>query len=346
MSLYPLLFEPLYMERIWGGRNLERLFGRDLPAGAKIGESWELTDLPQGVSRVSNGPLKGMSLTDITQQDAQDVLGEAQLTPQGRFPLLLKLLDANDILSLQVHPDEQAVRELGAPAALKTECWYVLESRGGFIYKGTRPGVTPQEFRRAIETGNEADVLLRYEVSAGDFHYLPAGMVHALGPGVVIAEVQTPSDTTYRVTDWGRGREIHIEQSMRCIRFGIDGTPPAPSDDVNTLLNTDYFTVQRHTAGAKEPKTLAEGCCIAIMVTAAEAPVEVQHDGPTESVYVALGDTVLVPASLKRPRIVSSGRCDWLEISVPGGVRRVSPQEAARRTDDRFSGRVPPAGGR
>jgi mannose-6-phosphate isomerase len=340
MSLYPLKFAPIYKAKIWGGRNLERLFGRDLPPREKIGESWELADLAEGVSVCSNGPLAGRSLTDLTQGLKSDLLGDAEPI-DGRFPLLLKLLDANDILSLQVHPDERAVAEIGGQAALKTECWYVIESRDGFIYKGTRPGVTADEFRRAVEAGTEAELVTRYDVAAGDFHYLPAGLVHALGPGVVIAEVQTPSDTTYRVTDWGRGREIHVEQSLRCIRFGIDDTPPVPPDDVNTLLDTPYFTVQRHTAGAKEPKTLAEGCCVAVMIVAAGAPVQVQHDGPVGAVFAAVGDTVLVPASLSRPRIVSDERCDWLEISIPGGVRRVSRQEAAQRTDDRFSGRVP-----
>jgi mannose-6-phosphate isomerase len=308
------MFRPIYKERIWGGGNLQRLFRRALPPGQKIGESWDLADLAEGVSTVINGPLAGRTLNDLTGQMGSDLLGGAKPMPDGRFPLLLKLLDANDILSVQVHPDERAVRELGG-GALKTECWYILESREGFIYKGVRPDVTAQQFRRAVEVDRVADLLQRYDVKAGDFHYLPAGAVHALGPGVVVAEVQTPSDTTYRVSDWGRGRQIHIEQSMRCIRFDISCEPPGHTD-VNTLLQTPYFNVEQHTAGINEPKPLPHGRCAAVMITSAAAKVEVRHDGAETAVAVA-GDTVLLPAGLKRPLLVSSLRCDYLLVTLP-----------------------------
>jgi mannose-6-phosphate isomerase len=317
MEPYPYKFVPIYKEKIWGGRNLQRLFGRDLPADKAIGESWELADLVEGVSRVANGPAAGTALTDLTRELGSRLLGGCQPMPDGRFPLLLKLLDANDILSLQVHPDADAVKAIGPAAALKTECWYVIESRGGMIYKGVRPGVTAEQFRQAVRSDAVERFVTACPVAAGDFHYLPAGTVHALGAGVVIAEVQTPSDTTYRVTDWGRGREIHVERSMQCIHFGqADDAPPGACGQ--TLLTTEFFTVARREASAGKPAALPAGRCAAVMMLSAETPAEIRHAGPAEpATKVRAGDTVLIPACLKKPEIVTENACAWLEITLP-----------------------------
>ncbi len=317
MDTYPYKFEPIYKDKLWGGRNLERLFGRDLPAGKQIGESWELADLTEGVSRVSHGPARGTTLTDLTGQLGSQLLGGAPAMGDGRFPLLLKLLDANDILSLQVHPDAAAVEAIGPEAALKTECWYVLESRDGMIYKGVMPNVSAGQFRQGIETDTVEKLVKPYDVQAGDFHYLPAGTVHALGAGVVIAEVQTPSDTTYRVTDWGRGREIHVERSMQCIHFNpADDVAPGAGGD--TLLVTEFFTVARRKAEAGQAATIPPGRCVALMMLEADGPVEVRHAGPAEpSTLVRAGDTVLVPACLQDAQIVPQGNCTWLETTLP-----------------------------
>ena len=315
-EIYPYKFTPIYVEKIWGGRNLERLFARELPSDAPIGESWELADLDVAASVVSNGPLAGTSLTELTRQLGDGLLGRAKPLDNGRFPLLLKLLDANDILSLQVHPDVKASREIPG-AALKTECWYVVDSRDGYIYKGLLPGVDPEQFRDAIQNDTAEKMVKRYDLAAGDFHYLPAGTVHAVGPGLVVAEVQTPSDTTYRVTDWGRGREIHVERSMQCIHF-------TPADDVSpgaegdTLLVTEFFTVAKRTIGLDECYSFPEGKCVAVMLLAGEGNVELRHSGQTEPLTVASpGDTVVLPASLSGGTIASSGRCRFLEITLP-----------------------------
>ena len=160
MELYPYKFNPIYVEKIWGGRSLHRLYGRDLPRGKLIGESWELADLAVGVSVVSNDPQAAATLTELTRQLGPALLGGCPPMPDGRFPLLLKLLDANDILSLQVHPDAEAVGRIGGDAALKTECWYVVESREGFIYKGVKAGVTAGQFRAAIESDAAGDCIV------------------------------------------------------------------------------------------------------------------------------------------------------------------------------------------
>jgi len=315
VELYPYKFEPIYKPKIWGGRSLERLFARKLPAGEKIGESWELADLPGNVSVVSNGPEAGATLNELTSTLGQALLGGAKPIEGGRFPLLLKLLDANDILSLQVHPDSRAVEQIGPEAAMKTECWQIIESRGGFIYKGVRPGVTPEQFRKAIEDDTVEQVVRRVDVRSGDFHYLPAGLVHAIGPGVVIAEVQTPSDTTYRVTDWGRGREIHVERSMQCIRFELTGDDP-PGAEGRTLLATDFFAVARLSAPAKTPCVLPGGVCTAIMLLSGRG--EVIHSGPgADVVPLAAGDTALIPAGLNFADLNPPVDCTYLQITLP-----------------------------
>ncbi len=329
MDIYPYKFTPIYKEKIWGGRNLERLFRRRLPPG-NVGESWELADLDEGATTVANGPLAGTSITALTRSLGDKLLGNARTAGDGRFPLLLKLLDANDTLSLQVHPDEQAVGEIGPSAALKTECWYVLESREGFIYKGIRPGVAAEQFRQALQSDRAVDVVRRIDVRAEDFHYLPAGTVHALGSGLVVAEVQTPSDTTYRVTDWGRGREIHLERSLQCIRPELTGDD-APGAGGDVLLATEYFIVARRTLSTAQEAKLPPGKCVAIMMLHGEA--KLIHSGEVEpSVSLSAGDTVLVPAAL-----CGTGILPVFPTAVPAVEASQSRIETTLRRMDKMS---------
>jgi len=316
LAVYPYRFEPIYKEKIWGGRSLERLFGRGLPAGASIGESWELADLPEGESVVANGPDAGKTVHALLAEKGGEILGPARALPDGRFPLLLKLLDASDILSLQVHPDERAVAELGPPAALKTECWYVLASREGYILKGVREGVTVEDLREALAAGDDPDVLAgllrRYDVKAGDFHYLPAGTLHALGAGVVVAEIQTPSDTTYRLSDWGRGRQVHLEQALRCIRPKLSCDPPGAAGDV--LLRTPYFDVSRLRLPPGR-KALAGGAFRAWMVLGGAGVVADASGGPAAE--LSAGDTVALPAGTGAPVLDVADEMRCLEITLP-----------------------------
>jgi len=319
MDVYPCIFDPIYVERIWGARNLEGLFARSLPAGKTIGESWELADLPGHVSVVSNGPRAGTDLGELMRSWGPALLGSARPADDGRFPLLLKLLDANDILSLQVHPDAEAVSAIGSGAALKTECWYVLASHDAVIYKGVREGVTPEAFREAIASDRCEEVVRRVKIAPGDFHYLPAGTVHALGAGAVVAEVQTPSDTTYRVTDWGRGRETHLERSMQCIHFGpANETPPGASGE--TLLVSEFFTVAKRSARPGLARSLPEGRCSAMMMLDVPGYAAIHQTSGVESVTaVRAGQTILVPAGLSSPRLVATEQTTWLEITLPEG---------------------------
>jgi mannose-6-phosphate isomerase len=306
MSLYPLTFAPIYQARIWGGRNLGRLFGRKLPGRGPIGESWELADLTAGQTPIARGPDKGKPLAQLLRTSAADILGRAAAPPDGRFPLLLKYLDANDILSLQVHPDERAARRLGPPAAVKTECWYIVESRGGFILKGVKPGVTKKDFRQALaseakgEGCHDLEELVQWvPVKTGDFHYIPAGTVHALGAGAVVAEIQTPSDTTYRVSDWGRGRQVHVEQALACIHF-----EPAPAKEPRTglLVSNDYFTARLQRRGIGR-KNLPAGACRVWMTLAGKGVIE--HAGPGRRTPIVPGQTVVIPAALDAELVVA-----------------------------------------
>jgi mannose-6-phosphate isomerase len=223
MTLYPLTFKPILKERVWGGRNLERLFHKPLPPGAPIGESWEISDRPGDASVIANGPLAGRDLRWLMENHAGELLGEQHRTVQ-RFPLLIKILDAHEKLSLQVHPPAAKAAELGGEP--KTEMWYVAEAvPGAELFVGLKRGVTRAGFEAKIKDGTVADCFQRLTVEKGDVMFLPSGRVHALGAGLVIFEIQQNSDTTYRVFDWnrkgldGKPRELHVAQSLASIDF-------------------------------------------------------------------------------------------------------------------------------
>jgi mannose-6-phosphate isomerase len=227
-KLYPLTFSPVFKDYIWGGRNLERV-GRNLPDGI-IAESWEIAGHEDGTSVVNNGFWAGTKLTDVHAQLGLDLIGRNNTWAQkrGKFPLLIKLLDANHALSVQVHPkDDYALanesNELG-----KTEMWVVLHAEpGAELILGVKAGTTPENFRRGIENGNLEPCLHRLPVQTGDHVCVPAGTLHAIMEGLLIAEIQQNSNTTYRVYDWnrlgadGQPRPLHIDKALDVIDFKI-----------------------------------------------------------------------------------------------------------------------------
>ncbi len=228
VALEPLRFERRFLEKVWGGRALERKPGLVLPAGMKVGETWELVDREGENSIVAEGAHKGLSLRELMQRSAKEILGKAPPAKDGRFPLLVKYLDATENLSVQVHPDDEAARALGNGAEAKTEAWYVIDAApGSALYAGLRPEVSARDFELVADGPGVVETLLRWEVQSGDCLLVPGGTVHAIGTGITILELQQNSDTTYRLWDWGRsGREVHIEQALRCIRFGSPERPP------------------------------------------------------------------------------------------------------------------------
>ena len=218
----PLLFEPLFMERLWGGRRLESHFGKKLPTGAPIGESWEVVDRVEAQSIVRDGPWRGQSLHDLWTKYRLEVFGGTADAP--RFPLLIKILDAQEKLSLQVHPPARAASELGGEA--KTEFWYVAHAEpAAEVYLGLKQRSSRAALEEALARGTVADHLQRFTVQTGDAMFLPSGRVHAVGAGNVLVEVQQNSDTTYRLFDWNRlgvdgaPRKLHLEESLCSIDF-------------------------------------------------------------------------------------------------------------------------------
>lgn len=337
-DLYPLTFEPIYKEKVWGGRSFETL-GRTLPGDATtgIGESWELADLATTsasggggnaeYSVVANGPLKGQSIRELMQQYGEALLGQGvKPADDGGFPLLIKFLDAKENLSVQVHPSPEYAAA-HKDAYLKSEAWYIIDHEpGAVIYKGLAPGVTPEMLRDALETNtDEAVVPLLNAISAkkGDCHYLPSGTLHALGAGVLVAEVQTPSDTTYRVYDWGRtDRELHIEQAMACIDFSgriIEFNHEATEFMKLTTIpkaSSNYFKIEEQQSSTN----------IQIPVSQKGLDIYIVLEGETsvfwpEKDHIELkpGQTVLMPASLSQTHYMFWGKpgSRWLRVTLP-----------------------------
>lgn len=325
---YPLVFEPALMSKVWGGDRLAS-FGKRIDRGATIGESWEVADLGStsasgaggaGVrSVIANGSLRGRALHDAITLWGEGLLGEAKLSADGGFPLLVKYLDARENLSVQVHPSP-AYAAANPGANLKTECWFILDAApGAVIYKGVKAGVTRERFARAIESGEVMDLMESYPAVKGECHNLPSGTVHALGAGVLVAEVQTPSDTTFRVYDFGRaGRELHVTQALRCIDFGsapraIDMTRNPP---LGGVLDTGYFKVWRIACSNEEdiPVGHSLGCFVVMALRGSGSLFS--EEGEFAPIDLAPGKTVLVPAAVAQESCLRPGENNKLECLI------------------------------
>lgn len=329
---YPLICRPILMEKVWGGRRLER-FGKALPPGAFIGESWEVADLAatsvsgggggEARSVIANGPLAGGTLHEAIGLWGEALIGSARPTPDGGFPLLVKYLDARENLSVQVHPSP-SYAAAHPECHLKTECWYILEAEpGAVIYKGVKPGVTPESFARSIRAGTAVECLEAAPAVAGECHALPSGTCHALGAGVLVAEVQTPSDTTFRVYDWGRaGRELHIEQALACIEFG-----PAPAatrvpdgQRCARLVSTEFFMLDIAHAAAADPLTVGYGNGPFVVMCLSGGGRLRSVEGRFEDVRLGAGETALVPAAVACGTVfVADAHAEILRAAVAPG---------------------------
>ena len=296
VKAYPLKFRPIYKQRIWGGQKLREVFDKDLPPFEKIGESWELADLPNDKSVIANGELAGETLSSTIEKYPKEITGDENFSVP--FPLLIKLLDAQDVLSVQVHPDPQTCRRLGKGEP-KTECWYIISAApDAVIYKGLKESVTKKQFAEAIEKGNVANMLAKVSVEAGQCHFLPAGTAHAIGPGLLIAEIQMPSDTTYRVFDWnrvddaGKPRELHIEEALESIHFDA-------SDDnlsvttVGRLVDSEYFTIDKGHQAPNCELLLSPGQMKTLVIISGFGTILGTEGNIVE---FKAGDTLLVPA--------------------------------------------------
>ncbi len=323
MELGILRFEECYFPRIWGGRKLEGIFGKPLPPVQAIGEAWLVADHAVHESVVADGPHRGRTLHELVCEHPQALLGRlAHATPFGRFPLLLKLLDAREVLSVQVHPDDACAKRLGESDIGKTEMWYVLDAEpGSELICGLESKLGPDGFAAAVRDGSIVRHLCRYPVRAGSALFVAAGIVHALGAGVVLAEIQQNSDLTYRIYDWdrtdanGTPRPLHVEKAMAAIHFA-----PAPKPGLAQPLSYELDGAQ-YTVLAACPYFAAEHIEIGDNLERAthgdSFHIVLVEDGPLEIEGVPLqsGQAALIPAEC--PMFSVSGTGTFLDYYVP-----------------------------
>jgi mannose-6-phosphate isomerase len=298
MQVYPLKFGPIYKERIWGGDKLREVFGRDMPKGKRIGESWELADLPEDKSKIVNGELAGETLASVIGKYPLEITGSK--ISKLPFPLLIKILDCGDILSVQVHPDEATCRRMGK-GDFKTECWYIIQAQpGAVIYKGLKKGTKKEQFAQAIREGTIERLLIKVPVQVGECHFLPAGTPHAIGAGLLIAEIQTPSDTTYRVFDWkrvddkGEPRQLHIDEAIESIHFDQSGDNLSVSS-VGRLVDSEYFKVDKGHQARNCEMLLTSGKMKTIMIMNGFGTI----NGKGIPIEFRAGNTILIPAAFE-----------------------------------------------
>lgn len=330
MELYPLKFENVFKERIWGGRNLQRVLDKPLPPGDDpIGESWEVVDHRSESSVVANGTYRGNSVKSLREEYGEDLVGRRGLElGRGQVPLLVKFLDAQDVLSVQVHPDDEYANEHENGELGKTEMWYVIHAEpGAKIISGLEPGTTRESLKRAIEEGRVESCLKEIEVRAGECYFTPSGRVHAIGAGNIICEVQQNSDVTYRFYDWnrvdasGKPRDLHVEKSLDVIDYGATGDarvePKLVHEDgakVWKLVRCPYFAAEKLEVSARLPSgTQGESFHI---LSCFNGEGEVESEG-NEAVPLRKGDSMLIPCALGRYEIASSGGMEILRSYVP-----------------------------
>lgn len=322
--LYPLRFEPILKELIWGGRRLSTVLRKPLGEGARYAESWEIADHREDVSQVAEGPLAGRTLRGLVQHRAGEALG-SRFAGRSQFPLLVKYLDAHQVLSVQVHPDDELGRRLANDNG-KTEAWVVIHSEpGSVIYAGLRRGVTRGDFAEALRSGQVEPLLHRFEATPGDCIMIPAGTVHAIGAGVVLAEIQQMSDATFRVHDWGRvgpdgrPRTLHLAEALESIDFEAGPVNPWPSlpeaipgGTRERLASCPFFRLER--LRIREPWAVGDPERFTILLGLG-GEAEVGYRGTRTS--LSFGQTLLLPAALGACQVIPRGESVILTCVVP-----------------------------
>jgi mannose-6-phosphate isomerase len=327
MSLYPLRFEPIFTTNLWGGRRLPGFLGRTVEHNDPVGEAWVLSDVDGSLSRVANGPLTGATLRDLMSADPTRLIGSAR-APQGRFPLLLKFLDARQELSVQVHPNDAQAAKLGPGRFGKTEAWVVLEADPSTsrLYTGFADGVTAPDFRAALAAKTTPKTLHSFTPKVGDCVYLEAGTVHAIGSNLLLFEIQQTSDITYRLYDWdrvdtktGKPRQLHIEEGLACADFHRGRCPPvAPAVSVSAgirreiLVACAYFTLGRITTRTPFRISTPDRCHALVCI---KGSGELEWRGTRYP--FARGDVYLLPAELGSCLVHPTEEAVFLECGLP-----------------------------
>lgn len=321
--LSPLFFKPIYKDYIWGGDRIVRLYDRNEPPGV-YAESWEVSDRTDGMSVVSRGPLAGRTLREIMETSGPALLGRR--VKASVFPLLIKLIDSRDRLSVQVHPNDESAARFGGEA--KTEMWYVLDCKAGAgVFAGLKRGVDERAFGEAMRTKRFRDILAFVPVQPGDAIFIPGGLVHAIDEGCLLLEVQQNSNTTYRIYDWdrvgadGKPRPLHLKEAMQVIRWDLAESAKVqpreqPSSGVNRfwdVLRCPYFRLER-IALAEPLECAGDGGSFTILFVS-QGRVSIRWGDSSEA--LPRGTTCLIPASLESIRIEPEAGADLLRVTVP-----------------------------
>ena len=302
----PLFFEPIFRSYLWGGRRLETSLKKPIPGSGIWAESWEIVDHGSDQSVVRNGDWEGWTLRELIEAFPQEILGPAAKN-DATFPLLLKYLDCQQVLSVQVHPDDSYAKQLNPPDLGKTEAWYVIDAQpDSIIYAGLKDGIGEKELEQAIEDGNVEACLHSFSPQAGDCIFIPAGTVHALGAGLVVAEIQQASDTTFRLFDWnrlgndGKPRPLHIREALEVIDYSRGPVKPLPdsTDSANSLLyGCDKFQLHRW-----KTSTTFDVSSGFHMLTVVSGLARLQHRGM--ELPLQLAQSVLLPAAAREVRLI------------------------------------------
>lgn len=298
VDLYPLLLRPALHVKVWGGRKLQHLLHKDLPTDEPYGEAWELHDS----ALIANGPYQGRTLGEALADWGPALVGTNN-DPADGFPLLAKWLDAADWLSIQVHPNDAQARQLEGDPRGKSEAWIVHHAEpGSRIVTGVQPGTTPQALAEAVRENRLEALVVYAEVQAGDVFYMPANTIHAIGPGLVMYEIQQASDVTYRLYDWGRmgldgqPRPLHIDQACQVAK--LDGVPALthPAGDHVTLVDCSYFRTLRHTLRADDAPLSLETAERFHILTCTSGALSLHDASGAAHLTLTTGQTALVPA--------------------------------------------------
>ncbi len=313
--LYPLTFEPIFQERVWGGRRLETLFNKPLPPGQRIGESWEISDRPDAISVIANGSFAGRDLHWLMKNYADELLGEVP-NHDGSFPWLAKLLDANEDLSVQVHPPASLAEQLGGEP--KTEIWHIAHAEpDARLIAGLKHGTTSENFETRL--GQSDFPLCLHEIPAhnGDSIFIPSGRLHALGAGTVVFEIQQNSDTTFRVFDWnrtgldGQPRTLHVDKAIQSIDF-TDIEPSVSKPNWNSLDGTSSYTIANQESVFRIDHVRLDLADHIPLPGQGLRMLAVTHglitlNGANETLTLALGQFALVPTSVEAPVVQGEG---------------------------------------
>jgi mannose-6-phosphate isomerase len=324
-SFYPLIFEPIYLPKMWGGRRFATLFKRQLPPGEAIGESWEISDRPDAASVVAAGDFAGKTLTELRENYPEELFGEQVDEFRDRFPLLLKFINAEDPLSLQVHPDNRYALKYENDCG-KAEAWYIVDAMpGANITRGFKAGITRDKAVKAINKDHLESIVDNFEVAAGDATFISPGTIHGIGSGVVLAEIQQNSDVTYRAYDYnrlspnGKPRELHTDKVIEVLSFRDPGSAkvkPVKIDHLHSKLTAcDHFSMYRY--DFREPIHEYSINRFRILCNIEGHGTIISPEGLFEDVEFHPGTSILIPAAVIDFSLVPATHCVMLDI-IPG----------------------------